>query len=90
MDWIQRTERGECMNKKLPEHTGLGDIVFTEPEEGTGDIMFYRPCLYRWSEKSQEEYEAENDRSHFGWCVYGANPIYGAMAWIVKEQQEEE
>ena len=32
-------------------------------------------------------YETKNDRSNFGWCVYGANPVYGVMAWIVKEME---
>ena len=68
---------------KLPPHDGLGDIVLQEAEEETGDIPFYRPCLYRWSKEAQKEYEAENDLAWFGWCVYGANPVYGVSAWIV-------
>ena len=72
---------------KLPPHEGLGDIVFQEAEKETGDIPFYRPCLYRWSKEEQEKYEEENERSFFCWCVKGANPIYGVMAWIVKEME---
>jgi hypothetical protein len=72
---------------KLPPHEGLGDIVLQDADEN-GDIPFYRPCLYRWSKKEMAKYEAENDRSYFGWCVYGANPVYGVSAWIVKEESE--
>jgi len=71
---------------KLPPHGGLGDIVLQEPEEETGDIPFYRPCLYRWSKEAQKAYETENDRAVFCWCVRGAYPIYGALAWILKEE----
>lgn len=49
------------------------------------NIPPFSKCLYRWTKEEIAEYEAENDRSHFGWCVYGANPIYGVSAWIVKE-----
>jgi len=70
--------------KKLPKHDGLGDIVLQEPDED-GDVSFYRQCLHRWSKEAQKEYEAENDKVYFGWCVTGANPIFGVSAWIVKE-----
>lgn len=58
-----------------------------EPDE-EGDISFYRPCLYRWSEEAQKEYEAENDKANFGWCVTGANPVWGVYAWIVGDEVE--
>tara|TARA_B100000886_G_C20280950_1_gene431151 strand:- start:493 stop:735 length:243 start_codon:yes stop_codon:yes gene_type:complete len=74
---------------KLPPHEGLGDIVLQEAEEETGDIPFYRPCLYRWTKEEIAEYEAKNDKSYFGWCVYGATPIYGVSAWIIKGSEEE-
>jgi hypothetical protein len=73
---------------KLPPHEGLGEIVLLEAEEETGDISFYRPCLYRWSAEEMSAYETKNDRSNFGWCVYGANPVYGVLAWIVKEDEK--
>ena len=73
---------------KLPTHDGLGDIVLQEAEEGTGDIPFYRPCLYRWSKEAQKAYETENDRAFFCFAVTGANPVYGVTAWIVKEMVE--
>tara|TARA_R110000822_G_scaffold65150_5_gene159602 strand:+ start:2762 stop:3001 length:240 start_codon:yes stop_codon:yes gene_type:complete len=72
---------------KLPPHNGLGNIVMDEPDE-EGDISFYRPCLYRWSEEAQKEYEAENDKANFGWCVTGANPVWGVYAWIVGDEVE--
>lgn len=70
---------------KLPPHEGLGEIVLQEADED-GDILFYRPCLYRWSKEEQEKYVRENDGSQFGWCVYGANPVYGVTAWIVGDE----
>ncbi len=70
---------------KLPAHDGLGDIVLQEPDE-EGDIPFYRPCLYRWSKEAQKAYETENDKAIFTWCVRGANPVWGAWAWIIKEE----
>ena len=72
---------------KLPPHDGLGDIVIEEPDE-EGDISFYRPCLYRWSEEAQKEYEAENDKANFGWCVTGANPVWGVYAWILAGDEQ--
>jgi hypothetical protein len=71
---------------KLPPHDGLGDIVIQDPDED-GYILFYRPCLYRLDKEEIKAYEAENDSSYFGWCVKGANHIYGAMAWM-KESDE--
>ena len=69
---------------KVPAHDGLGDIVLQEADE-EGHIPFYRPCLYRWSKEAQKAYETENDRAFFCWCVRGANPVWGATAWILKE-----
>ena len=70
--------------KKLPPHEGLGDIVLEEPDE-EGDICIYRPALYHWDEEEQKAYTTENDKACFGWCVTGANPVWGAYAWILKE-----
>ena len=71
---------------KLPSHDGLGDIVIQDPD-ADGYVQFYRPCLYHWDKKEIKAYEAENDSRHFGWCVKGAYPIYGVMAWM-KESDE--
>jgi hypothetical protein len=71
----------EEIEKKLPAHEGLGDIVIQEPDK-EGDIVIYRPCLYRWSKEEQKVYETKNDKSYFGWCVYGANPVFGVSVWI--------
>lgn len=73
---------------KLPPHDGLGNIVLDEADE-EGDISFYRPCLYRWSDEEQKAYTDENDKADFGWCVTGANPVYGVYAWILARGEEE-
>jgi hypothetical protein len=70
---------------KLPAHDGLGDIVLQEPDE-EGNIPFYRPCLFRWSKEAQKAYETENDKAIFVLCVTGANPVWVAWAWILKEE----
>jgi len=73
---------------KLPPHDGLGSVVLEEPDED-GDVSFYRPCLYRWSDEEQKTYTDENDKANFGWCVTGANPVWGAYAWMLKDKKEE-
>lgn len=72
---------------KLPPHEGLGEIELQDADED-GDIPFYRPCLYRWSKEEIAKYEAENDKAFFCFAVTGANPIFGATAWILKEESE--
>jgi hypothetical protein len=74
---------------KLPPHEGLGDIVLQEADD-EGDIPFYRPCLYRWSDEEQKAYTDENDKADFGWCVRGANPVWGVYAWILEYASQEE
>ena len=73
------------LSEKLPPHENLGELAFLKEEEETGDKLYYRPCLTRWSENEIKTYESNKDeRCWFGWVVYGANPIFGVSAWLVK------
>ncbi len=76
------------LSEKLPSHDNLGEITFLEEEEETGDKIYYRPCLTRWSDKEIKDYEtATNDLCWFGWVIYGANPVFGVSAWLVKGEE---
>ena len=76
------------ISKLLPYEEGLGEIVIKETDED-GWIEIYRPAEKYWSEKEQARYEEENEGTYFGWCVYGANPIFGVSTWILEDKLKE-
>ena len=68
------------MREVLPDHDGLGNIVIDEADED-GNVSVYRPCLYYWSQEEMNDYEKQSE-GNFGWCVTGANPVWGVYAWM--------
>ena len=76
------------LSDKLPAHENLGELTFLE-EDDEGDKMYYRECLTRWSKEEQLVYEKENDKvCGFHFQVYGAYPIFGVSAWLLKGEEE--
>lgn len=74
------------LSLKLPEHENLGELTFSE--EDNGDKLYYRECLGRWSKEEQLAYSESNPRTcGFHWQSYGMNPIFGVSAWLLKGEE---
>ena len=54
----------------IPEHPSLGHLVET-------DTKWYRSAKGHLDEKTIAEIESQSDLLWAGWCIKGANPIYG-------------